>query len=201
MNTPTYMLLITSCSDPRMWYANMVGQLVPLMRFEGDDGWMSQEPGGHSNIVRKLDAEVVTIEVSPRNFGRWPYITPTHKLVQIVPASTPKTEASCKARCDMLGVCRALPDCEEALAQARHTKPPAQAPAMGQSRRASMWEAVTNIAVGFVVSMVLQAVVLPAYGHHITLSQNFQITVIFTVASLLRSYGVRRVFNHFLSRS
>lgn len=66
---------------------------------------------------------------------------------------------------------------------------------MGQSRRASMWEAVTNIAVGFVVSMILQAVVLPAYGHHITLSQNFQITVIFTVASLLRSYGVRRVFN------
>jgi hypothetical protein len=43
--------------------------------------------------------------------------------------------------------------------------------------------------------MAIQAVVLPAFGHHITLAQNFWITCIFTVASVVRGYFVRRLFN------
>jgi hypothetical protein len=63
-----------------------------------------------------------------------------------------------------------------------------------QSRRMSLIETCVSIAIGFVVSMVIQAAVLPAFGHDITLAQNFWITCIFTVASIVRGYLVRRYF-------
>lgn len=64
-----------------------------------------------------------------------------------------------------------------------------------QTRLSSFIEAVINVAIGFVVSLVITALVLPAYGHAITWSQNLQITGIFTIASIARSYYVRRWFN------
>lgn len=64
-----------------------------------------------------------------------------------------------------------------------------------QTRLSSLIEAVINVAIGFVVSLLLTAWLLPAYGHHVTWSQNLQITGIFTIASILRSYLVRRYFN------
>jgi hypothetical protein len=70
-------------------------------------------------------------------------------------------------------------------------------PPTGQSRTHSMAETMANIVVGFAVSMIIQALVLPAMGHHITLAQNFWITCIFTVASVVRGYGIRRIFNRF----
>jgi hypothetical protein len=66
---------------------------------------------------------------------------------------------------------------------------------MSQSRMSSLIEAVINTAIGFVISLVLTAVVFPAYGHAITFGQNLQITGIFTAASILRSYILRRCFN------
>jgi hypothetical protein len=63
-----------------------------------------------------------------------------------------------------------------------------------QSRRMSLIETCVSIAIGFAVSMVIQAAVLPAFGHDITLAQNFWITCIFTVASIVRGYLVRRYF-------
>jgi hypothetical protein len=64
-----------------------------------------------------------------------------------------------------------------------------------QTRLSSLIEAIINVAIGFVVSLVLTAFLLPAYGHHVTWSQNLQITGIFTIASILRQYAVRRWFN------
>lgn len=64
-----------------------------------------------------------------------------------------------------------------------------------QTRLSSLIEAVINVAIGFFVSLALTAVVLPAYGHSVTFSQNLQITGIFTISSILRSYAVRRWFN------
>lgn len=52
-----------------------------------------------------------------------------------------------------------------------------------------------SIAIGFVVSLVLTALVLPAYGHAVTFAENVQITAIFTAASIVRGYLVRRAFN------
>ena len=66
---------------------------------------------------------------------------------------------------------------------------------MNQTRLGSLIEAVINVAIGFIVSLILTAVVLPAYGHAVTFAENLQITAIFTVASIARSYCVRRWFN------
>lgn len=66
---------------------------------------------------------------------------------------------------------------------------------MNQSRLHSLIETVTGTLIGFVMSLCLAALVFPAFGHAFTLSQNFWITVIFTVASIVRGYAVRRLFN------
>lgn len=65
---------------------------------------------------------------------------------------------------------------------------------MSQSRRMSLIETCTSIGIGFVVSVVITAIVMPAYGHHVTMGENLQMTAIFTVASIARGYLVRRAF-------
>ena len=65
---------------------------------------------------------------------------------------------------------------------------------MKQSRISSFAETCLSISIGFVVSLILTALVLPAYGHDVTFGQNLQITGIFTVASIARGYLVRRAF-------
>ena len=72
---------------------------------------------------------------------------------------------------------------------------------MTQTRLQSLIEALVNVAVGMVISVLLSLVVYPAFGHAFTLAQNIGITVIFTVASILRSYVVRRWFNAALHRA
>jgi len=43
-----------------MWYAEMIGQTVPLLRILPEENcYMSQEPAGYSNIVKFGDAEIV----------------------------------------------------------------------------------------------------------------------------------------------
>lgn len=68
-----------------------------------------------------------------------------------------------------------------------------------QTRLSSLAESVINVAIGFAVSLVLTAIVFPAYGHSVSLADNVQITTIFTIASILRSYALRRWFNRRLS--
>lgn len=65
---------------------------------------------------------------------------------------------------------------------------------MKQSRRYSMAETLFSTATGFAVSLVLTAIVLPWLGHDITASQNVFMTTVFTVASVVRGYVVRRLF-------
>lgn len=65
---------------------------------------------------------------------------------------------------------------------------------MTQSRTMSLVETVASIAIGFVVSVIITALVMPAYGHDVTLADNVEITLIFTVASIVRGYVVRRLF-------
>ena len=65
---------------------------------------------------------------------------------------------------------------------------------MSQTRFMSLIETLVGIAIGFTVSVIITALVLPAYGHHVTMGDNLQITAIFTVASVIRGYLVRRAF-------
>lgn len=64
-----------------------------------------------------------------------------------------------------------------------------------QSRMASLAEVVTNVAAGFLVSLVGQQVILPIFAIHIGLAAHFGIATLFTLVSLVCSYLVRRLFN------
>jgi hypothetical protein len=50
-------------------------------------------------------------------------------------------------------------------------------------------------AAGFAVSLALTFTVLPALGYAVTAPDAWVITAIYTAASILRSYAVRRAFN------
>lgn len=65
---------------------------------------------------------------------------------------------------------------------------------MTQSRRLSLVEAITNVAVGYVLAVITQIVVFPCFGIHPSLGENLAIGSIFTGISLLRSYALRRLF-------
>lgn len=72
---------------------------------------------------------------------------------------------------------------------------------MEQSRIGSLIEACIGTAIGFVMSMLLSLIVYPMHGHSFSLVQNLSITAIFTVASIARSYIVRRYFNDRIRRA
>ncbi len=65
---------------------------------------------------------------------------------------------------------------------------------MKQSRAMSLIEAVANIAVGYGVAILVQMLVLPAFGLYATVTQHVQIGAIFTLASIARGYVLRRLF-------
>ena len=65
-----------------------------------------------------------------------------------------------------------------------------------QSRLMSAVETATNIAVGLVVSFIAQLVIFDVYDISVTVSQNVEITLFFTLVSIVRSYALRRFFNN-----
>lgn len=65
---------------------------------------------------------------------------------------------------------------------------------MTQSRRLSLIEAITNVAVGYLLAVITQIMVFPWFGIHPSLGENLAIGSIFTGISLLRSYALRRLF-------
>mgnify|MGYP001583792303 CR=1 FL=1 len=67
-------------------------------------------------------------------------------------------------------------------------------PPMKQSRPMSLVEAVTNVAVGYGLAVGTQMMVFPFFGLDTTLADNLTIGAIFTVVSIARSYGLRRLF-------
>lgn len=66
---------------------------------------------------------------------------------------------------------------------------------MKQSKLESFVEAKVNMLVGMLVSYILGLIVYPIFGFNVTHTQNLTITVIFTLASLIRTYAIRRIFN------
>lgn len=69
-----------------------------------------------------------------------------------------------------------------------------------QTRRSSLIEAGLNTILGYVISLAVQLVAYPAFGHSFTLSQNLGLGVVFAVVSLARGYVVRRWFNQYIQR-
>ena len=65
---------------------------------------------------------------------------------------------------------------------------------MKQTRRMSMGEAVTNVAVGYGVALAAQLAVFPLFGMTVSLRDNMLIGLAFTAVSIVRSYCLRRLF-------
>lgn len=65
---------------------------------------------------------------------------------------------------------------------------------MKQSRLMSLAESATNVAVGYGVAVVTQILIFPIFGLHTTLAQNLKMGAIFTLVSIVRSFGLRRLF-------
>jgi hypothetical protein len=65
---------------------------------------------------------------------------------------------------------------------------------MTQSRRMSLIEAITNVAVGYALAVATQIVVFPWFGLHPSLGENLAIGSVFTGISLIRGYVLRRLF-------
>lgn len=66
---------------------------------------------------------------------------------------------------------------------------------LGQSRRHSLFESLTNVVVGFGISTVANIIVLPWFGYHVTPGDAAGIGGVLTVVSIARSYCLRRLYN------
>lgn len=65
---------------------------------------------------------------------------------------------------------------------------------MTQSRLMSLVEAITNVAVGYILAIVTQIVVFPWFGFEATLEEHLTIGLVFVAVSLARGYLLRRLF-------
>ena len=64
-----------------------------------------------------------------------------------------------------------------------------------QSRMMSAVEASANVAIGYLVSVAANLLILPLFGYDVSVADSFAIGLAFTVVSLVRSYALRRAFN------
>lgn len=64
-----------------------------------------------------------------------------------------------------------------------------------QSRRHSVLEVVCNLVTGFLVAIIVGHLLYPLFGLKVSTTENFWITLVFTVVSFIRSYIFRRIFN------
>jgi hypothetical protein len=64
-----------------------------------------------------------------------------------------------------------------------------------QSKKYSLIEAIVNQIIGFLIALGSQVIIFPFYNIAVTLNHNIQITLWFTLISVIRSYIIRRFFN------
>ena len=69
-----------------------------------------------------------------------------------------------------------------------------------QTKIGSLIESIINIIVGFSINFIGNIFILPLFGFNVTNSQAFNIGLIFTAISLIRSYLIRRWFNGMVHR-
>ncbi len=69
-----------------------------------------------------------------------------------------------------------------------------------QSRRMSLLEAITNVAIGFLVALLTQIIVFPLFDLEVSLGDNLAIGGLFTLASIARAYTLRRAFEAIRAR-
>ena len=65
---------------------------------------------------------------------------------------------------------------------------------MNQTRLGSLIESLMNVVIGFTINFCANLLILPLFGFHVTLGDNFLIGVLYTLISIVRSYAIRRWF-------
>ncbi len=66
---------------------------------------------------------------------------------------------------------------------------------VGQSKRWSLIETTIGVIIGFIVALLIQLAIFPLFGIATSFGENFTIALVFTVASIIRGYYVRRLFS------
>jgi hypothetical protein len=66
---------------------------------------------------------------------------------------------------------------------------------MQQTKLSSGLETAANIVIGFSLNYLLNLLIFPLFSLNISLRNNFLMGLIYTVISVIRSYGLRRYFN------
>lgn len=69
-------------------------------------------------------------------------------------------------------------------------------PRTSQRKLHSFMESIVNVLVGYGVGLVSQILIFPLYGIQVGLGTNISIALWFTIISIIRSYILRRAFNH-----
>lgn len=58
----------------------------------------------------------------------------------------------------------------------------------------SLIEAIANVGVGFGIALLTQIIVFPQFGLEVRLDEHLALSGLFTLASIGRSYALRRIF-------
>ena len=64
-----------------------------------------------------------------------------------------------------------------------------------QTKKQSFLESLTNVAIGYLVSVLSLFIIFPILGIESSTGKNLIITLYFTLISIARSYILRRYFN------
>ncbi len=64
-----------------------------------------------------------------------------------------------------------------------------------QTKKQSLLESITNIAIGYITALVSQLLLFPLFDIDISFGDNLLMGAYFTIISLVRSYVIRRWFN------
>lgn len=64
-----------------------------------------------------------------------------------------------------------------------------------QSRKKSILESLVNVVAGLIISFLIQLWIYPLLNIKVSINQNIFITFVFFLASFLRGYIIRRIFN------
>lgn len=65
----------------------------------------------------------------------------------------------------------------------------------GQTARMSALESIANVFIGFILAVFIQIKLFTSFGIEVETNQEVAIALLFTAASIIRSFVVRRVFN------
>ena len=67
---------------------------------------------------------------------------------------------------------------------------------MAQSKENSLWEAVSNAIIGMLIGIALNYYIMPAFGFTMNVEASALLSLIYTIVGIIRSYIIRRTFNH-----